>query len=77
MPFREMVSAHARRQARRRGIRLDEMEDAYVDPDEVCSSEHDVHREVRGRWFPEGRVEIVVDTIDGRVVSTWRKRSDQ
>ena len=54
-----------------------EIEDTYVDPDDIRQSGHDVDREIRGRWFAEGRVEIVVDTIDGRVVSTWRRQSDQ
>ena len=26
--------------------------------------------------IPTGRVEIVVDTVDGRVVSAWRKQSE-
>jgi hypothetical protein len=47
MPFRALVSPHARRQARRRGITLAEIEDTYV-----------------------------VDTVDGRVVSAWRKQSE-
>jgi hypothetical protein len=77
MPFRDLVSPHAQRQARRRAISLGEIEDTYVDPDDVRQSGHDVAREIRGRSFPSGRVEIVVDTIDGRVVSTWRRQSDQ
>ena len=76
MPFRALVSPHARRQARRRGITLAEIEDTYVDPDDVRASGHDRDREIRGRWFPTGRVEIVVDTVDGRVVSAWRKQSE-
>lgn len=76
MPFRGLVSPHAWRQARRRGISLAEIEDTYVVPDDVRASGHDPDREIRGRWFPAGRVEIVVDAIDGRVVSVWRKPSE-
>jgi hypothetical protein len=25
------------------------------------------------RWFGETAIEVAVDTIDGRVVTTWRK----
>lgn len=76
MPFRELVSPHARRQARRRGVTIAEIEHTYVDPDEIRGSGHDPDREIRSRWFPTGRVEIVVDTVDGRVVSVWRMRSE-
>jgi len=54
-----------------------ELEEVYLDPDDVRPSRHDAHREVRGRWFPAVRVEMVVDTIDGRVVSTWRKQTER
>jgi hypothetical protein len=52
---------------------LEEMEDAYVDPDVTRPSGRDDYREIRTRWFGESRIEVVVDTIDGRVVTTWRK----
>lgn len=74
MAFRDLVSAHALREARREGITLQEMEETYVDPDAVRLSTHDEAREIRTRWFGEEAVEVVVDTIDGRVVTTWRKR---
>ena len=76
MPFRDLVTPHAARQARRRNISLVAMEAIYADPDDVRPSSHDPHREIRGRWFAGSRVEIVVDMIDGRVVTAWRKRSD-
>jgi hypothetical protein len=75
MPFWDQLTSHARRQARRRGITEAELEDVYFDPDDVRPSHHDENREIRGRWFAAGRVEIVVDTLDGRVVSAWRKRT--
>lgn len=74
MPFRELVSRHALREARREGITLAELEDAYVSPDEVRVSMHDDVREIRTRYFGSTRVEVVVDTIDGRVVTVWRKQ---
>lgn len=49
------------------------MEAAYVDPDNVRPSLHDEEREIRTRWFGNDAVEVVVDTIDGRVVTAWRK----
>jgi hypothetical protein len=36
-----------------------------------------MQREIRTRWFRETAIEVVVDTIDGRVVTTWRKRPAQ
>lgn len=73
MPFRDLVSSHALREAQREDITLDQMEAAYVDPDNVRPSLHDEEREIRTRWFGGTVVEVVVDTIDGRVVTTWRK----
>jgi hypothetical protein len=74
MPFRDLVSRHAFREAEREGITLAEMEAAYVDPDLTRPSAHDELREIRTRWFGDGAIEVVVDTIDGRVVTTWRKQ---
>jgi len=45
----------------------------YNDHDDTRPSEHDELREIRTRWFGEESSEVVVDTSDGRVVSTWRK----
>jgi hypothetical protein len=73
MPFRDLVSRHAMREASREGITLNEMEETYVDPDVTRRSAHDELREIRTRWFGDGAIEVVVDTIDGRVVTTWRK----
>lgn len=54
-------------------LTLDEMEEAYVDPDLTRPSTGDDLREIRTRWFGETAIEVVIDTIDGRVVTTWRK----
>jgi hypothetical protein len=74
MPFRDLVSRHALREAAREGITLEELEETYLDPDLTRPSQHDSLREIRSRWFGGTAVEVVVDTIDGRVVTTWRKR---
>ena len=76
MPFRDLVSTHAWREARREGISLDHMEEAYVFPDFVRASHHDVEREIRALYIGDAVIEVVVDTIDGRVVTVWRKRID-
>jgi len=46
---------------------------AYEDPDDTRPSEHDELREIRTRWFADDAIEIVVDTLDGRVVTGWRR----
>lgn len=74
MSFRELVTRHAWREARREGITLAEIEGAYVYPDEIRGSTHDDVREIRTRFSGAGSVEVVVDTIDGRVVTVWRKQ---
>lgn len=73
MPFRDLVSRHALREAKREKISLDEMEDAYVYPEATRPSEHDEWREIRSRYAGMDVIEVVVDTIDGRVVTVWRK----
>lgn len=45
----------------------------YEDPDDTRPSSHDDQREVRTRWFGDEGIEIVVDVLDGRVVTVWRK----
>ena len=73
MPFRDLVSRDAMHEAESEGITLEEMEDAYVDPDITRPSMRDDSREIRTLWVGEAAIEVVVDTIDGRVVTTWRK----
>lgn len=80
MPFEDLMSGHARRGARRRGIPMDLIEEAYVDPDHVRPSSTDPDiREVRSRVTEAGIVDVVVDVLDGRVVtvylrSRWARR---
>lgn len=70
---RPTLSAHAIREAKRERIPLEQIQVTYEDPDGIRPTSHDELREVRTRWFgPEG-IEIVVDTLDGRVVTVWRK----
>jgi hypothetical protein len=73
MPFRDVLSSHALREARREGIGLDRVEDTYLWPDEARPSHHDEEREVRTRYFGDEVIELVVDRIDGRVITAWRK----
>jgi hypothetical protein len=73
VPFRDLVSRHARREAVREQIALDDIEVTYVWPDATRPSTHDVEREIRTRYFADGAIEVVVDRIDGRVVTVWRK----
>ena len=73
MPFRDLISRHAFREARREAISVDEIEETHLSPDATRPSSHDDEREIRTRYFRERAIEIVVDTIDGRVVITWRK----
>jgi hypothetical protein len=46
---------------------------AYDDPDHIRPSDHDDQREIRSRWLGEEGVEVVIDRIDGRVVTVWRR----
>ena len=77
MPFRDLISAHAWREARRERITLEMIEEAYVHPDFVRASHHDVGREIRCLFVDDGALEVVVDTIDGRVVTVWRRRLER
>ena len=73
MSFRGLMSRHAALRARRQRISLDHIEDAYVSPDATRLSSHDEDREIRTLYVGKQVIEIVVDTIDGRVVTVWRK----
>ena len=77
MPFRDLISAHAWREAHRERITLEMIEEAYVYPDFARASHHDVGREIRCLYLDSEVLEVVVDTIDGRVVTVWRRRLDQ
>ncbi|MCA1570254.1 MAG: DUF4258 domain-containing protein [Chloroflexi bacterium] len=69
----DLFSRHARREAAREDIALEEVETAYLWPDETRESDHDEEREIRTRYFGGRAIEVVVDRIDGRVVTVWRK----
>ena len=77
MPFRDLISAHAWREARREGISIEAIEEAYVYPDFVRASHHEVDREIRSLYGGVAAIEVVVDRIDGRVVTVWRRHLDQ
>ena len=67
------MSGHAAREARRERIPLEMIRLTYDDPDSDRPSDHDELREIRTLWFAAEGVEVVVDVVDGRVVSVWRK----
>lgn len=67
------MSRHATREARRERIPIEMIANAYEDPDSRRESVHDELREIRTRWIGDEGIEVVVDTIDGRVVTVWRK----
>lgn len=46
---------------------------AYDDPGDRRPSDHDDGRESRSRWFGNHGVAVVVDLVDGRVVTVWRQ----
>ena len=68
-----LMSRHAGREAQRERIPTEMIKQTYEDPDNTRLSEHDELREIRTRWFGEEGIEVVVDTTDGRVVSTGRR----
>jgi hypothetical protein len=73
-PFdRALMSRHAIREARRERIPVASIRATYDDPDDVRPSSHDDGREIRKRWFNDEGIEVVVDTLDGRVVTVWRR----
>jgi hypothetical protein len=45
----------------------------YDDPDQRRASTHGTDREIRTRWFGEEGIEVVVDIVDDRVVTVWRR----
>ena len=74
MPFKVvLMSRHAWHEMRREKIPIEMILETYEDPDETRLSEHDEVREIRTRWFGDEGVVVVVDTMDGRVVTTWRR----
>jgi hypothetical protein len=68
-----LMSRRAWQQMRRENIPVEMVLRTYDDPDSTRASMHDDLREIRTRWFGEEGVEVVVDTLDGRVVTVWRR----
>lgn len=68
-----LMSRHAWREMRREKIPVEMVLRTYDDPDATRPSGHDESREIRTRWFGHEGVEVVVDTLDGRVVTVWRR----
>ena len=64
-----LMSRHAWREARREKIPIEIIAEAYDDPDDTRTSDHDELREIRTRWFGDHGVAVVVDVNDGRVVT--------
>lgn len=74
LPFHPgLISRHAWREARRENIPVEMIGATYDDPDEARRSQHDELRQIRLRWFGDHGIEVVVDTLDGRVVTVWRR----
>ena len=68
-----LMSRHALREARRERIPLEMIRLTYEEPDSVRPSQPDELREIRTRWFSAEGVEVVVDVLDDRVVTVWRR----
>lgn len=73
MPFEDLLSPHAVRRAKKHNAPVDLMELTYVEPDYKRPSNDDLDRLIDGRYFGSLLIELVIDTIDGRVVSVWIK----
>lgn len=68
-----LLSGHAWGKVRRGKMPIEMVLLPYEDPDDTRSSDHDELREIRTRWFGDEAIEVVVDTLDGRVVTVWRR----
>lgn len=72
--FRSVIlTRHAWREMRREKIPARMVVMTFEDPDDTRPSHHDDQREIRSRWFGEEGIEIVVDLLDGRVITLRRK----
>jgi len=69
-PFR--LTRHARTRARRRHIPISIVAEVYSDPDDVRPAEVQ-DRELRTRLYDRQVIEVVVDLVDGSVVSVWAR----
>lgn len=68
-----MLTRHAWREMQREKIPAEMILQTFQDPDDIRRSDHDDLREIRTRWFGDEGIEIVVDTLDSRVVTVWRR----
>jgi hypothetical protein len=66
------LTRHALIRARQRGIPIVVVEEVYEDPDYRAPSHRNPDRELRGRQYDDRLVEIVVDLVDGSVISVWK-----
>jgi hypothetical protein len=66
------LTRHARKRARARHIPVEIIAAVYADPDGVRPSGLP-DREVRSRRYDWQVIEVVVDVVDGSVVSVWAR----
>ena len=77
MPFRDQMSPHALRQAARRTVPIDLIEEAFLDADDERPSEDEPRRVIRVKFLPDGRsLEVVVENDAYTIVTVWIKRGD-
>lgn len=77
MPFRDQMSPDALRQAARRMVPVDLIEETFLDPDDERPSEDEPGRMIRVKFLPDGRsLEVVVENDAYTVVTVWIKRGD-
>lgn len=67
------ISGYARNRMRRRRVPESVVAEVYDDPDGsfLSAPVHGPDRQVRWRRYDDQVVEIVVDLVDGSVVSAW------
>lgn len=67
------LTRHARMRARRRQLPLEVIDQVYREPDHIRQSQTAPDREIRSRTYDDQVIEIVVDTVDGSVVTVWHR----
>ena len=67
------LTRHARLRARQREIPIELIEQVHDDPDLVRPSTRNPDREIRSRVYHGHVIEVVVDIVDGKIVSVWHK----
>ena len=68
------LTRHAIDRARQRHIPLEVIQEACDDPDTVRPSGRRLAREIRSRMYGDEAIEVVIDTMDGTVVTVWRRK---